>query len=216
MDRVTNVLVLEENTPGFERVKRQVLAWHANALLVRAADLKQLRARQNWAVFDFVLVNFGLSDYGGLQVLMFVRARFPDMPFIFVVDKSKKYSEADIAIIRQADGCVYVEDIFGQVGIIDDLVAAAVDKVKSGRLALDQRTLVSSAISLIRLSAGFEGRKQVLSLLERCNPGSRAQYLTEEVKTSGAGHRSAQEEAHGDDPHVLGGAAAGAGGFFEA
>lgn len=217
MEGVTNVLVLEDNELGFTNVRRQVLAKYSNAMLVRATGMKQLRDRAGWAAFDLVLVNFSLPEYEALNALLFAREHFPTLPFIMVVDKRKKYSEADIAIIKQADGCVYQEELFGHVDIIDGLMKLSRKKYKTDVSAVGRSFKLSKVISLIQGGSGFDERREVLSLLGEIDQHSQGgRPPNEESPDAGTGHRAVLTDSYGDDPHVLMGAAAGAGEVFEA
>jgi len=212
MERVTNVLVLEKKGLGFEQVKRQVLAWQSRSLMVHATGLKQLEYRLNWAAFDFVLVNFGMPNCGALSVLLLVRERFPSLPIVFIIEKRGKYSESDIQIIKNADGCVYQEEIFGKVGIIEDLMGASLG---GRRLRHPVRSLdgaMTGAVSSLNRNAVFKGcanhpyAPATSGGVSRYPPGS-----DDEITDPEKGHRSRAKEVFGDDPHSFLGADAGAG-----
>jgi len=209
MEGVTNILVLEENELGFEHVRRQVLARYTNAMLVRARGVKQLRDRAGWAIFDVVLVNYNLPEYEALKVLLFVREHFPTLPLILVVDKRKKYSEADVAIIKQADGCVCREELFGEVSIIDDLVSLSRKRHQADVFSVARSVKLSKAISLIQGSSGFEKREEVLALLDEVGlHPTEKRPIRGEDRDSSAGHRADLTDLY--DLQVLVGASAGA------
>ncbi len=212
MEGVISVLVLAGNELEFQQVRRQVLAKYINALLVRAADMKQLQHRANWAVFDVALVNYNLPEHEAHKVMLFLWKHFPDLPFILLVDKRRKYSEADIAIIKQADGCVYREELFGPVGIIDGLVRTSRKRNKVALPFIDRSFKLSKAIRLFEGRTGFNELRDVLAL-----PGDRAQHsvvrrfvLDKANQVYAIGSRPVEIDILGEDPHVLVGADAGA------
>lgn len=141
-----------------------------------------------------------------------MRERFPNLPVILVVDKRKKYSEADIAIIKQADGCVCHEELFGQVDIIDDLVRLSRKRFRTDATTTDCCFKLSKAISLIRGGSSFDKQREVLTLLGEIElrPVGERPATDKEVHGCEVGHRPVQIDAHGEDPHVLVGASAGA------
>ena len=108
---VLKVMMLEDMKTDQELIKRQVLKFKPQSTFTIANNRRSFLEKLDWVQPDIVISDYGLPDCNGLDALLHVKEKLPNIPFIFVTGTLNSEEEVANAILRGADGFVLKENL---------------------------------------------------------------------------------------------------------
>ena len=85
LDNITRVLLIEDNESDLFLAKRQIKKAVPKSVFTTIAKKEQLEEKAEWLLPDLVVSDYHLAiDFTGLDAMLFLRERYPDVPFIIV------------------------------------------------------------------------------------------------------------------------------------
>ncbi len=172
IDRVINVLLLEDRPVDAELTKRAILKFAPSAMITVAKSEAEFSERVHWTDYDIMLADYHLPGYNGLEALLYVREHFPHLPFVFVTGQLNNEQKAAEAVLRGANGYVLKD----KMERLEGSVTTALERARERKLAADaqsekrqQRSLMlQKAIYLLsNTEASFEGKAAIQDALQK-------------------------------------------------
>ena len=105
-DLIQNVLILEDNQDDVLLIKRQVKKAYPEVTFSVAEDRQSFLKKITWMSPSLVLSDYNLTDYNGLEALLYCRENMPQVPFVFATGALDDQEKAADAILNGAAGYI--------------------------------------------------------------------------------------------------------------
>lgn len=164
-----NIFLLEDRKADVELVKRAVLKFIPSAIFTHARNQEEFLDKINWFQYDLVLADYYLPDYTGLDALIFIKEKYPELPFIFVTGTLDNEVTVAQTILRGANGYVLKGNLSDLSVQVPAALAAAAEKTKAKQEVANQqssaRLKLQEVYEILANTEDFKDKKHVLGLL---------------------------------------------------
>ncbi len=134
MEKVYNILMLEDSESDAELVKRAAKKALPNAVFSIATNKKEFIERLNWQVPHIILSDYHLPGYNGLDAMFHVRKTHQHIPFIFVTGTLNDEEKVAQAILDGASGYVLKDNLRS----LKDLIYNVLEAEEASFLAIEE------------------------------------------------------------------------------
>lgn len=154
IDRIINVLILEDLSTDQILLKRHISKKLPNAIFTVADSKESFKERLSWSNYDIIVSDYNLPGYNGLEALLEVKEKMSHVPFIFVTGTLNDEEKAANAILKGASGYLLKQNM-------NQLGEQLVDTLEKSREAYEMRKskedqLLEQARLLQKLQAKVE------------------------------------------------------------
>lgn len=130
LEKITRVLLIEDNESDLFLAKRQIKKAAPKSVFTTITKKEELVEKAEWLLPDLVVSDFHLAmDFTGLDAMIFLRERFPDVPFIIVsgaINDDEKVAEL---ILKGADSFLKKDHLEQLPEIIMEVMTKSEEKI---------------------------------------------------------------------------------------
>lgn len=166
---VLKVMMLEDLRTDQELIKRQVLKYKPQSTFTIANNRESFFEKLDWIQPDVVISDYGLPDYNGLEALLYVKEKLPNIPFIFVTGTLNSEEEVAQAILKGADGFVLKENLRQLPKTLDAIISKNNERLLQSKKRAEmagERKLLLQKLEAKLLEANLPANSELLSLIE--------------------------------------------------
>lgn len=120
MIALTKILLLEDRLSDIGLIKYKLKKLPYDTVLMLARNKVEFVQRLDQFSPHLILSDYHLPDTNGLEMLLHVRSRYPNIPFIFVTGALKKEEMVAAAILKGATSFVLKEELDELPGKIEE------------------------------------------------------------------------------------------------
>lgn len=153
--KIIKVLVLEDLKTDRELVKRQVLKYSTKVAFTMAENRQTFIEKMDLLQPDVILSDYDLPDYTGIDALILVKEKMPDVPFIFVTGTLNNEEKVAEAILKGADGYVLKDNLAELPKVMKTVIENNTARIKRAAERAEKRR--KRSILIQKLSAKLEG-----------------------------------------------------------
>ncbi|PHI18748.1 hypothetical protein CEQ90_16465 [Lewinellaceae bacterium SD302] len=176
-----NIFLLEDSKADAALVKRAVLKFMPNAIFTHAASETEFLEKISWMNYDIVLADYHIPGYNGLEALLYVKAHYPELPFIFVTGALDNEVEAAQVILKGANGYV----LKGNLKELDVQISEALEKASENReqqiIRQQQdnarKLMLQEAYEMLKGSPEFGTKERIIYLLKEAGGLKGEEYV---------------------------------------
>lgn len=123
------IVILDDSQADIALIKIHIKKHLPDAIFVTAESKAELLKKVEWAMPSIIISDYNLPDTNGLEVLLLMKEKYPNIPFLFVTGMLNDEEKTAEAILRGADGYILKHN-FNKVGekVIEILSRNALSK----------------------------------------------------------------------------------------
>lgn len=166
---VLKVMMLEDLRTDQELIKRQVLKYQPQSTFTIANNRESFFEKLDWIQPDVVISDYGLPDCNGLEALLYVKEKLPNIPFVFVTGTLNSEEEVAQAILKGADGFVLKENLRQLPKTLDAIITKNNERLVQAKKRAEmagERKLLLQKLEAKLLEASLPANSELLSLIE--------------------------------------------------
>lgn len=169
MIKALKVMILEDLKADQELIKRQVLKYNSESVFTIASNKETFLEKLEWFVPDLILGDYNLPDFTGLDAFIHVKEHKPFVPFIFVTGGLNDNDAVAHSVLKVADGFILKSDMNNLHQLLANLLEDLDAKIQSNATKIKKQTQerikILKAVNLLESAPGFEGKEELVSLL---------------------------------------------------
>ena len=163
------VMILEDQKVDQALVKRQVLKYEPQSVFLIAENKNTFLEKIDWFLPDLLLADYNLSDYTGLDALMYVKENKPFIPFIFVTGGLHQIDPVAEVVLKLADGFVMKDNLstlhIELESIMKQMKYKILNQNELSRKLNEKRIKILKATALLKESGDFSKKEELIKLL---------------------------------------------------
>lgn len=148
------IFILEDLATDQELIKRQVLKFNPHAITVVANDKDSFHQKISWLEPDIILSDYNLPGVAGIEVLLYAKQNFPNIPFVYVTGTLDSEEMAAQAILKGADGYVLKRNLDALPEVLTEVMAKN-EKRRNAEMA-QQELKRQNKLAIQKLKAKIE------------------------------------------------------------
>lgn len=121
---IYQILILEDVENDVELLKRSVKKFLPNVVFNVATNKAEFAEKLSWQTPDFILSDYHLPGYNGLDAMFLIRKKHPHIPFIFVTGTLHDEEKVAQAILGGASGYVLKNNLQNLQPVIEKVLEA--------------------------------------------------------------------------------------------
>lgn len=129
-DQILKVLILEDLATDIALIKRQVLKAYPKTVFTVCTNRDEFIEKTGWFVPDIVLSDYSMPDYNGLEAMLYIKEKHPEVPFIIVTGTLNNEEKAADAILNGASGYVLKDNLNNLSERLPEYVEAGIQRKK--------------------------------------------------------------------------------------
>ena len=154
MKKDIHIAIIDDNVGDIAITKIQLQKKYPEAVFITAETKKSFEEKMQWVEPDIVLSDYNLPDCNGLDLLLYVRQHYADIPFVFITGMLNDEEKTAEAILNGANGYILKQNI-SKVG---EKVAEILNDDLHKKHAFSEKRRVS-----VELSLKFEKLKEFIN-----------------------------------------------------
>lgn len=169
IEKNLNVLMLEDQQTDALLIKRQVKKALPECIITVARNRSEFFEKIEWLVPDIILSDYNLPDINGLEALLYIREKKPQLPFIFISGALNDEEKVAEAVLQGANGYV----LKGNLDAIPEKIVEVLKNAEAQQSAAAQQARqhreaivsIQKSLALLEKAPDFEEKETLQKLL---------------------------------------------------
>lgn len=162
MDNDLNVFIVDDSSSDIVLLKKYISKSLPNAVYVTADGMQTFTEKLEWANPDIFISDYNMPDCNGLEILLLVKEKFPNTPFVFVTGMLNDEEKTAEAILKGAQGYLLKSNI----SLSGEFITKVLENHKTINALIEERaqTIDSIKLNFNKLFELFKGQndKQII------------------------------------------------------